>query len=665
MYNISRILKNWPKHLLQWLVLIALIFVLTGVVSLGPDKADPEAWCPMGGLQALATFAAKGTLPCSMSSVQVMMGIVLAAAVMLFSKLFCSYLCPLGTVEDLLMGLRKSCGWKKGIVVKNGSIVDSILRIFKYILVFVVFYSTVNASELFCKNLDPYYAIATGFKGEITLWMSITSIVLVVLGGILIDRFWCRYICPLGAISNTLKFWLATVVLFGTVLILGALNVNIPWVAVLAVFCLMGYLLEILYKKPKLQVLNVVKDDSMCNRCKACVRQCPYHINIESYNGCVNHVDCSLCGECVAVCKTGALNVGINKRAKGKAWKYVPLALVIILTAIGIWAGTKFELPTIDMKWGEAPAENVAVIKLDGLRSVKCYGSSMAFKAKLEKIYGTYGVKTFVAHHKAEVLVDTTVLNEEKLKEAIFTPSMFRIWTPDHNQLDSIKVVTIRTEKMYDKMDLNYLGLQIRNTMKSVFGVESEFACPMIVRVYMSPNEQLDEAWFKEIVEMKHLKMPVHGGGTKDTELDFDFVTMEPGYTMMSVSDYLHKIFEVSSSFKAEFKKRVEEAEGRKQYIYEIADRNFEKPIIKRNMPYVSNHLSRHEGIIGVYLKLNEELIPSIQIRYAAPMTEEKIWELLNMETWTITYAEDDVRETPAKLKFENKGVVSSYKELK
>ena len=44
-------------------------------------------------------------------------------------------------------------------------------------------------------------------------------------------------------------------------------------------------------------------------------------------------------------------------------------------------------------------------------------------------------------------------------------------------------------------------------------------------------------------------------------------------------------------------------------------------------------------------------------IRYAAPMTADRIWELLNMETWTITYKKDDVREEAAKMKFKNKGV--------
>ncbi len=670
----SRFLQNWPKHLLQWGVLISLVLVLTGVVKLGADKADPEAWCPMGGLQALATFLANSTLPCSMSSVQVMMGIVLAVAAMLFAKLFCGYLCPVGTVEDFLSGLRKGLGWKKGIFIRNGSVADKLLRILKYALLFVVFYSTVTASELFCKNFDPYYAVATGFKGEITLWMAITSVSLVVLGGFLTDRFWCRWICPLGALSNSLKYWAWVVVLFGTVLVLGLCKVSVNWVAVLAVFCAVGYLLEILVPNGAYQSLAVIKDESLCNRCKMCTHHCPYHIAVDKCRSRVSHVDCTLCGECCASCRTGALQIGVNQRAKGGFRKYLPALLAVALTAAGIWAGTQFELPTINLKWGIeqtdstgtvvaqlVPQENLETVHLDGLRSVKCYGSSMAFKARLQKIPGVHGVKTFVHHHKADVLIDKTVLDEEKLKEAIFTPSMFRIWTPDPAKLDSLKIVTIRTEKMYDKVDLNYLGLQMRNTGKSIFGLESEFACPLIVRVYMSPDETADERWFKEIVEMKMLSMPVHGGGTKDTPVDYKFVEMEPGFGMIGISDYLHRMFDNTSAFTAEFPTRVTEYEGRPQFIYEIPDRNYEKPIVRRTMPFVSNHLSKEEGIIGVYTRLNRELVPSIQIRYAAPMTAARIWELLNEEKWTITYSKDDVREVPAKMKFPEEGISYGY----
>ena len=288
----STIIRNWPKYILQWGVLAAIIVFMTGLVPT-QDAPDPEAYCPLGGLQALATYAANGTLPCSMSSLQVMMGIILAAGIILFSKLFCAFLCPLGTVQDLLVMLRKKMRIK-AVNIRNGSVTDKILRIIKYGLVFWIFYMTVNASELFCKNFDPYYAIATGFQGEITLWMAIVSVCLLLLGSFIIDRFWCRYLCPLGAISNSLKFWLWIGVLFGLYFVSEEIGAGIPWTALLGAFCLVGYLLEILHARPKMQILHIMKNEEACNHCGACVNRCPYHIDVKScINGKVDSVDCT------------------------------------------------------------------------------------------------------------------------------------------------------------------------------------------------------------------------------------------------------------------------------------------------------------------------------------------------------------------------------------
>lgn len=663
--------KNWPKYLLQWGVLVAIVVALSGLIKFA-EPADPEKYCPFGGLQALSTYLANNSLPCSMSSLQVMMGLVLAAAVILFSKLFCGYICPLGTVQDLL-GKAREAMHIKSIKIRNRSIADKILRIFKYALLFWIFYNTVGASELFCKNLDPYYAVATGFKGEITLWMSIISLVCVVLGSFFIDMFWCKYLCPLGAISNSLKFWLWIGVLFGAYYVADSLGAKVPWAVLLGGFCLLGYLLEIFHAKPELQLLHVFKDEDVCTKCGLCNHQCPQHIDVKAFNnGKICSVDCTLCGDCVAACTSKALKIGVSRKAGGRGWKYVPAVLTVVLVAFGMWAGGKFELPTIDMKWGlEKTAEDgstvqvvdesaLKTVRMDGLRSVKCYGSSMAFKAKLEKIQGVYGVKTFVKKHEAEILYDPAVTNPDKIREAIYVPSKFRVQTPDPAQVPVVKIVTIRVEKMYDKMDLNYLGLQMRLTGKKIYGLESEFACPLIVRVYMDPAESLDAEWFRNIVEMKTLEMPVHGGGTKTTEVDYEFVRMEDEVGQMPVEEFIRLMF---TPFKAEFKSRVEENKDKEQFIYEIADPNYEKPIILRNMPFVSNHLSKHDGIIGIYLNLNADLVPAIQVRFAAPMTSDKVWELLTMDTWTITYSKDDVRETPAKLSFKTPGTCHPYED--
>lgn len=666
----NTIKTNWPKWAVQWGVLAALIFFLSGLgakIFTNMKPVDPEAYCPMGGLEAFTTYLVRGSLPCSMSSMQIIMGLALAAAVILFSKLFCSYICPIGTLEDLLSKARKALGIN-GINIENGSIPDKILRIFKYALLFWIVYMTVGASELFCKNLDPYYAVATGFKGEITLWMSLVTVGLVVVFGFFIDRFWCRYICPLGAVSNTLKFWLWLLIPVALFWLLGVVGVKISWLWLLGAFCLGGYLLEILSGKPKLQILHVVSDESRCGHsCYSCKKNCPYGIDVPSFGPFVTSVDCTLCGECVASCPTKALSIGTVPEKKNLFGKYLPAIIALAIMALGFIIGGKFELPTISETWGIEPGMKLETVKVEDLKSVKCYGSSMAFKARMEKVSGVHGVKTYVGSHSVVVSYDPAVTTAEKVQAEIFVPSHFRVNSPDPAQVSKVKKVTIRTEHMTDKMDLNYLGLQMRVTGKNIYGLESEYDCPLIVHVYMDPSENLDEEWFREVVNKKVLSMPVHGGGTKDTPVDFEFVRMEKGESFVPIADYLNMMFD---SFTAEFngrypsadttivKKRYEVYEGQPQYYFEIADQNYEKPIIRRGLPFLSNWLSSEEGVIGLYLTLNDELTPCLRVRFADPMTSDKIWEMMTAEKWKITYAEDDVREEDARMSFKERGKV-------
>lgn len=117
----STLRSNWLKWLLQ-LAALALIIVLVLCA------VDPEKYCPMGGLQALVTYIVNGSLPCSMTTLQIVMGLALAAAVIFLSKLFCGYLCPVGTVEDLLMKARRHLHINE-IEIRNGGAARSEERV--------------------------------------------------------------------------------------------------------------------------------------------------------------------------------------------------------------------------------------------------------------------------------------------------------------------------------------------------------------------------------------------------------------------------------------------------------------------------------------------------------------------------------------------------------
>ncbi len=122
----------------------------------------------------------------------------------------------------------------------------------------------------------------------------------------------------------------------------------------------------------------------------------------------------------------------------------------------------------------------------------------MAFKARMEKVAGVHGVRTFVGSHTVVVTYDANAIDAAKVEALIFVPSKFRVNSLDPEQYDSLKCVTIRTEKMFDKLDLNYLGMQMRLRKRRYSVWSPSTSALSSSKCTMAPDEDLDEAWFGE-----------------------------------------------------------------------------------------------------------------------------------------------------------------------
>lgn len=636
--------KNWLRNLLLWGTLVTIIIFLTNIFSDGPS--DPEAYCPFGGLLTFGTYLAQGSMACSMTMVQIMIGIVLAIGVVLFSKLFCGYLCPLGWASEHLYKLRGKVKLK-GIQINNGSIADKILRSVKYILLFIIFYMTLTSSELFCKNFDPYYAVATGLKGEITFWMVSISLTLLFLGSFFIKMFWCKYICPLGALSNFFKF---TLLFAGIILLYVVLNIlfglNIPWQYLLIAACVIAYLAEIIFVRAKyFPLIKVYRQEEGCIDCGICAKKCPYNLPVDK-NKVVKEVDCTLCGECIASCPTGVIT--FNKK---KSFRWVPAMLTVVLFVLALILGSIWELPTIDEKWGdESQYSSLRTMEMEGLRSVTCYGSSKAFAAKLQRVPGVYGVATFVKTHKANILYDPNQTNEEAIRGAIYVPAKFKIANPEKSD-SLIKVITIFTEKMYDATAPNYLGMQFRQYKdRKYYGIQTEFSCPLIVRLYVDLDEPVDKDFLKEVVEKPELILKGANGKENIIKLNYEFVSLSNEIDTISRREFIELSFNKYSMY---YKNNNEQFGGKDSTTLIIPYPNLDKPIVSRNLPYLSSYLSLTEGILRMETYLNEEDTPAFKIVYVpSVISEEELWQTLQQKTWKVKMRDESIQEVEARIEF-------------
>lgn len=641
---------NYLKHLLQWSVLAAIAATVLHA-RLNEQPVDVEAYCPFGGLQALATYLQRHSLACTMSMLQIMTGIVLGAGVILFGKLFCGYLCPLGTVGEWLGKAGRRLRMQAD--VRTGSLADRLLRAVKYVLLFVIFYHTVSSSELFCKRFDPYYALATGFGGEIVFWLSCLTVGLLFLGSMAVRMFWCRYICPLGAVSNLFKFTPFFVAVLAGAWALNALGVANGWVWALGAACAGGYLLEaVKLRSCRFPLLAVTRDGDRCNHCGACEKRCPYRIDIDNFAE-VRHVDCTLCGNCISACSAGALR--INRR---RSLRWVPAVLAVALFACALAAGSRWELPTIDERWGEyEKAERLETFAMEGLKSVKCYGSSKALAARLQTVPGVYGVRTFVRRHGVEILYDPAVTDERKLQETLFSPTIRKYATPDES-VPELQVLELGVEGLHDRMDMAHFGLLFFGR-EGFYGFTSEFDCPVRVELYVDPDFVPDEKSLRGIVEVREFVLPNAKKEVKPIAMNFELKSCRAG-RRVSRDEFVRTMFADVEKLQGKFVANLEKWGDETLWpraVYELPMAGIEKTPVRAGFPFFKSFLSTREGILSVDFVLRD-YVPTLRLHYVRSLwTDERIWnEIFRAEKWTLRMADDTFKESEPRIAFQTEG---------
>ncbi len=613
---------NWPRLTVQWGVL-AFILVLAFLPDLTKiNTPDFEAYCPFGGMQALGSYLLSQALSCTMTSAQIVMGVLLFIGVLLFSKLFCSYICPIGTVSEWLGNL----GDKLKIRFTIKGITDKILRSLKYILLYITLYYTLQSNELFCKKFDPYFALASGFNTDVVVQFAIISIVLVVVGSIFIRLFWCKYLCPLGAISNIFKFSVFFVTILLVYIIILKLGIAISYVWPLAIACAGGFALELRSLQSKITPLaKITRSESTCTSCQLCTKKCPQAIDVASVKT-VKHVDCNLCGDCLLVCPVKN-TLSINKQPK---LKRLPVIATTLLVVTGILLGNVWEVPTIDQKWAETEVINdAAVFSMSGLKNIKCYGSSVAFANQMKRVEGVYGVATYVKHRRVKIYYDNSILDEEKLQKELFTPqrTIFKTLPADAQQ---VFVISLQLENFFDSYDFNYLSHMVRKETNAV-GMISEFACPVIVKIFF-PEEILQKNELINLIESKTFVFETTAG-PQEIDLGYE-VAVDPEFFTTGMPEYAKMMF---TPFDRTFNYRNNYSDDVvSTYTFSLGNNNR----VRNRLSYLVSHLSNDNGIVEFQTKLDESFKEVIEISYVDTMTN--IYDInasIMADSLTITYS--------------------------
>ncbi|NOU58669.1 4Fe-4S binding protein [Marinifilum caeruleilacunae] len=479
------------RNILQFSVLSLIILFFIGN-QLGLSVVDFETYCPMGGIQAILTLMQDGLIACNMTVTQMVLGAVFLFTVLVLGKLFCSHLCPLGTVSEAIGKAADRFKIRRDI---NG-VTDKALRSLKYILLFFTLTITLKTGELFCKQYDPFYTSITLYGHRVNYLFATISISIFILGSIVFRLFWCKYLCPLGAISNIFKYWIGVGVV---VAILGSMyffEVGVDISIIVGIICLVGYVLEILKVETKQQsVLKITRHTHTCIDCGLCSRSCPQGIDVADMEM-VKHPDCNICGDCVSACpKDGALT--LNEKLNVK---WLPSVLVVVLFIAGLVIASQYNLPTVSKAWGNTTEmDQSKEFTIEHMSHLTCFSSSMGFVRQMKEVDGVLGVNTYISDHKAEITYDTTKIDELSIRKMLYTRSKQFVKAPKLDQ--ELAVHKLRVAKYLTEADLKIMAEALQN--EGIYQLETQFDTE--IRLLAFCDSEMSESKIEKLItSIKH-----------------------------------------------------------------------------------------------------------------------------------------------------------------
>jgi len=190
---------------------------------------------------------------------------------LLLRKAFCSWLCPVGTVSEGLwiLGARV---WGRNRQLPRWA--DIPLRSLKYALFGLFCYAVVSMPVPAIREFlsGPYGIIADVKMLNFFRFISLTGVIVIGLLAVLstiVKNFWCRYLCPYGAMLGLLA---------------------------------------------RLSPTRIVRTPENCIDCGKCTKACPSFLKVDELVQ-VRSAECTGCYACVAVCPAeGALGMVIGRQ---------------------------------------------------------------------------------------------------------------------------------------------------------------------------------------------------------------------------------------------------------------------------------------------------------------------------------------------------------------
>jgi len=306
---------------------------------------SPEAYCPLGGLANLYQWLTTGGFIRHIH----LSNMVLFAAVVLLTLVaargFCGWICPFGSVQEWIGLIGKKIFRKR---FNPTGAWDRYLRYLKYVLLVVIIALTWHTGSLVFRDYDPFLAFFRfGEEMDKTPW-AYWALALVLIGSLFIERFFCKYACPLGALLGVMA---------------------------------------------KFGLTKIERDPQECKDCDICFKKCNARVDLVSSTS-IKSAECNQCMDCLVDCpRPSTLSMGISR------WRFSHVSFAVVLLAgmgalvglsmaTGHWQTKASQIVLTDASGQPGP---------DGIRGwMTLEDISEQLSISLEELYGDNGIPSSV-----------------------------------------------------------------------------------------------------------------------------------------------------------------------------------------------------------------------------------------------------------------------------
>lgn len=182
--------------------------------------------------------------------------IIVILFTVLMGRVFCGWFCAFGTYNDWIHLIAKNVFKVK---FKVNEKVDAVLKYVKYGVLLMLLIVTCTLGSNILEGTSPWDAFAqiTDFSNVVSgLLIGLILLVLITIGAFFVERFFCRYLCPLGAVFSIIS---------------------------------------------KIGILKIDKPSDKCGKCRACTNVCSMGIPLYK-NESVKGGECIECLKCIEIC---------------------------------------------------------------------------------------------------------------------------------------------------------------------------------------------------------------------------------------------------------------------------------------------------------------------------------------------------------------------------